>query len=87
MTKKQTHPDLKKIISLGRKGIIYPDHMERWIQFKNEWTEVDLTIWDELKKKLKVDESGTLTLSPPLSSNEKEWAKNFIQRAEERGLC
>ena len=64
MTKKQTHPDLKKIISLGRKGIIYPDHIERWIQFKNEWAEVDLTIWD--KKEMKVDESGTLTLSPPL---------------------
>lgn len=39
------------------------------------------------KKEMKVDESGTLTLSPPLSSNEKEWAKNFIQRAKERGLC
>jgi|PlaIllAssembly_1097288.scaffolds.fasta_scaffold510836_1 hypothetical protein len=87
MTKKQTRPDLEKIISLGRKGIIYPDHMERWIQFKKEWAEVDLTIWNGLKKKMKVDDSGTLTLSPPLSSNEKKWAKKFIQRAEERGLC
>lgn len=87
MTKKQARPDLEKMISLGRRGIIYPAHMERWKQFKKEWAEADLVIWDELKKKIKIDDSGTLGLSPPLSSSEKEWTKKFIQRAEERGLC
>lgn len=87
MTKKQVRPDLEKMLSLGRRGIIYPDHMVRWEQFKKEWAEEDLVIWDKLKEKMKVDDSGTMKLSPPLSSSEKEWAKNFIQRAEEKGLC
>jgi hypothetical protein len=87
MEKKQDRPDLEKMISLGRRGIIYPDHMKRWEQFKKEWAEEDFVIWDKLKEKMKMDDSGKLELSPPLSSSEKEWAKNFIQRAEEKGLC
>jgi hypothetical protein len=87
MEKKQDRPDLEKMISLGRRGITYPDHMNRWEQFKKEWAEEDFVIWDKLKEKMKMDESGKLELSPPLSSSEKEWAKNFIQRAEEKGLC
>lgn len=61
--------------------------MERWEQFKKEWAEADLVVWNKLKEKMKIDGSGTLKLSPPLSSSEKEWAKKFVQRAEERGLC
>jgi hypothetical protein len=87
MTKKQDRPDLEKMIFLGRKGIIYPDHMVRWEQFKKELAELDLAFWDELKEKIKVDDSGTLKLNPPLSLSEKKWVKKFIQRAKERGLC
>lgn len=87
MEKKQDRPDLEKMMSLGRRGIIYLDHMERWEQFKKEWAEEDFVIWDKLKEKMKVDESGTLKLSPPLSLGEKKWAKKFIQRAEDKGLC
>lgn len=87
MTKKQARPDLERMISLGRKGIIDPDHMVRWEQFKKEWVEADLLIWEGLKKRIKEDGSGTLKLSPPLSPSEMKWAKEFIQRAEERRLC
>lgn len=44
MTKKQDRPDLEKMIFLGRKGIIYPDHMVRWEQFKKELAELDLGV-------------------------------------------
>lgn len=87
MTKKETRPDLKKMISLGRKGIIDPDHMVRWGQFKKEWAEADLATWNKLKEKMTVGNSGELALCLPLSSSEKVWAKKFILRAEERGLC
>ncbi|MGB5100977.1 MAG: hypothetical protein WBN94_10330 [Methanothrix sp.] len=87
MTTKQVRPDLEKMISLGRRGIIYPDHMERWEQFKKEWSEEDFVFWDQLMEKMKVDDAGTLKLSSPLSSSEKKWSKNFIHRAEEKGLC
>ena len=52
MKKKQDRPDLEKMISLGRRGIIYPDHMNRWEQFKKEWAEEDFVIWDKLKEKM-----------------------------------
>ena len=85
--KKETRPDLKKIISLGRKGIIDPDYMEWWGQFKENWTEADLATWNKLKEKMTVSNSGELEFCPPPSSSEKVWAKKFILRAEERGLC
>ena len=87
MTKKQGRPDLEKIISLGRKGIIDTDHMERWEEFKKSWTKADLAIWNKLKDRMTVVDSGTLELSPPLSASEKEWAKKLILRAEKRNLC
>ena len=87
MTKKETRPDLEKIISLGRNGIIDPDYLERWGQFKEDWTEADLATWNKLKEKMTVSNSGELEFCPPPSSSEKVWAKKFIPWAEERGLC
>lgn len=87
MTNKRARPDLEKMISLGRKGIIDPDHMKMWGEFKNVWAEADLAIWNKLKERMTLGDSGALELSPPLSSSEKEWAKKFIMRAEESGLC
>jgi hypothetical protein len=87
MTKKQGRPDMEKIISLGRKGIIDPDHMERWEEFKKGWTKADLAIWNKLKERMIIVDSGTLELSQPLSASEKKWAKKLILRAEERNLC
>ena len=87
MTNKRARPDLEKMISLGRKGIIDPDYMKKWGEFKKEWAEADLAIWNKLKDRMTVVDSGTLELSPPLSASEKEWAKKLILRAEKRNLC
>jgi len=87
MTNKRARPDLEKMISLGRKGIIDPDYMRRWEEFKKEWVEADLAIWNKLKERMIVGDSGALELSPTLSPSEKEWAKKVVMRAEERNLC
>jgi len=87
MTNKRARPDLEKMISLGRKGIIDPDYMKRWGEFKKEWAEADLAIWSKLKERMTFGDSGALELSPPLSPSEKEWAKKIIMRAEERNIC
>jgi hypothetical protein len=87
MTNKRARPDLEKMISLGRKGIVDHDHMKRWGEFKKEWAEADLIIWNKLKERMATGDSGALELRPPLSPSEKEWAKKIIMQAEERNLC
>ncbi len=87
MTKELSHPDLGKIISQAKAGIVDPEHEKLWKRFKQDWSEEDKVFWSKFKDKMVKDESGILRLSPPPSANEKAWAKNFVRRAKEVGLC
>lgn len=87
MAKGKNGSDLRELIFLAEKGIIDPDHYKKWNQFKNEWSPEDKIFWNRLNNKMRRDESGTLKLDPPPSADEKAWAKRFVRRAEEKGLC
>ncbi len=87
MIKEKIRPDLRELISKAQNGIIDLDHYRRWNQFKNEWSEEDTIFWNKLKNSMIEDESGTKKLDPLPSADEKAWARKFVRRAEERGLC
>ncbi len=87
MAKRKNGPDLKRLISLTEKGIIDDNHYQKWNQFKNKWSQEDILFWNELKKRMRKDDAGNLKLEPPPSAEEKAWAKGFVRRAEEEGLC
>lgn len=87
MGKVLTHPDLREIISGAEAGIIDPEHEKLWRRFKQDWSEEDKVFWSKLKDKMAKDESGLMRLNPPASADEMAWAKRFIKRAEEVGLC
>lgn len=87
MPNDSTYPDLDKIISQAEAGIIDQGHKELWNRFKQDWSEEDRVFWGKFKDKMVRDESGVPRLNPPISANEKAWAKNFIRRAKEVGLC
>jgi hypothetical protein len=87
MTKELTYPDLGKIISQAEAGIIDLEHKKLWNRFKQDWSEEDRVFWSKFRDKMVKDESGVPRLSPPPSDDEKAWAKKFIRRANEIGLC
>jgi hypothetical protein len=87
MAKGKIGLDLRELISSAEKGIIDLDHYRKWNQFKKEWSKEDAAFWNGLKNRMIKDGSGTLKLDPPPSADEKAWAKRFVRRAEEKGLC
>jgi len=80
-------PDLEEILSLGSTGRINTEHFERWQRFKEQWSEDDWTHWQILLSRLHKKRDGTAELKPPLSKLEKQWAREFIRRAEALDLC
>lgn len=87
MTNEKIHPDLDEIISHAEAGIVNTKHKKLWNRFKKEWSEEDRVFWRKFEDKMIKDKSGVLRLSPPLSADEKAWAKGFVKRAKEIGLC
>jgi hypothetical protein len=80
-------PDLKEIIHLGAAGHIDLNHFERWQQFKGLWSTEDRALWQTLLSRVHKEPDGTAELYPPLSDDEKVWAKDLLQRAEALSLC
>jgi hypothetical protein len=78
---------LEDVLSAGEKGIIYPEHLEGWENFKGEWSKEDKIIWANLLKRFSRDPDGKFSLNPPLTSKEKIWSKELIKLAEKKGLC
>jgi hypothetical protein len=80
-------PDLKEIIRLGGTGQVYMEHFEQWQRFKEQWSEEDRAHWRSLLGRLHKGRDGTAELNPPLSRLEKQWARDFVRRAESLNLC
>lgn len=80
-------PDLGQIISSVAMGQIDEDHFERWQRFKGLWSVKDRDRWEDLLSRMHKNPDGTTSLDPPLSAEEKVWAKEFIRRAEALDLC
>ena len=79
--------DLEEILRLGTAGIINKEHFERWQRFKEQWSVDDRTRWQILFSRIHKRLDGTAELEPPLSDQEKQWAKDLVQRAEALDLC
>ena len=79
--------DLEEILRLGTVGIINKEHFERWQRFKEQWSIDDRTRWQILFSRIHQRQDGTAELEPPLSDQEKQWAKDLVQRAEALNLC
>lgn len=82
-----TETELNRIISDAKHGIIDLDQRQKWEEFKREWSEEDHCIWNGLLGRLTIGSDGKLHLCSPLSDDEKAWARNLVERAEQKGLA
>jgi hypothetical protein len=79
--------DLLEVIHLAEAGYIDADYIEQWKRFKEHLTLGDKAKWQILIDQVNKKPDGTVELFPPLSDEEKIWAKGIIMMAERLNLC
>jgi hypothetical protein len=78
---------LEEVLSAGERGIIYPEHLRGWENFKRDWSKEDKIMWANLLKRFSRDSNGKYNLEPPLTDKEMIWSKKLIKMAAKKGLC
>jgi hypothetical protein len=73
--------DLKDVLRMKSTGID-TDHFNKWQRFKKGWSAVDRAQWLSLLKRLRKMPDGAVELYPPLSDEEKLWARSLLERAD-----
>jgi hypothetical protein len=73
--------DLKDVLRMKSTGID-TDHFNRLHRFKKGWSAIDRAHWQSLLKRLRKRPDGAVELYPPLSDEEKLWARSLLEKAD-----
>jgi hypothetical protein len=76
----RSQPTLDKIISFSESGMMRPECLHRWDEFKGLWSQEDRTNLTCILKKITIDTEGNKILTLPLTQQEKAWTANFVWR-------